>query len=125
MDNERRIEFRTDVSIDIEINELILSDQYIKLPSPLKSKILNISCAGILLETELNIPIDTCFCIDLFLNEKKISFIIQVIRIDRNNMNNNKYNYGCKFLNIPESLSCKLRKYIYKEQLKIRQYLKH
>ena len=120
MDNDRRIEYRTEVSIDIEINELILNDQYIKLPFPLKSKILNISCAGILLETELNIPIDTCFCIDLFLDKEKISFIIQVIRIDEENINNKLYNYGCKFLNIPESLSCKLRKYIYKEQLRLR-----
>lgn len=113
----KRQDTRVRVTMELSISELIKNDQYIQLPKPAIATIIDISSSGLLISFPLNLPIGTCFCVKLNLNDDMLSVIIMIVR--KENIQNEVY-YGCKFLSLDNLTEQKIRRFVFDQQVKNR-----
>jgi len=113
---DRRNEIRVEINLEIDVNQILIHDKYIELPKPFQIYIQNISCSGMMMTCHLDIPIGTCFFIDLPI-DNKIHIIIEIVRCK---FKHQQFEYGCKFLQLSDKLESRLRKFIFQQQIKLR-----
>lgn len=116
---ERRNEFRVWINREIIIKELVIYDKFIHLPKPLTINIQNISCSGALMLSNLDIPIGTCLFLELLIKDEILPIIIEIIR-NTDRTVNDKFEYGCRFLQLSEHAKSKLRRYVFDQQVQFK-----
>ena len=115
---QKRQEVRVDVRIPITIHRLIVSGAYVSLNKPILMRVRNVSACGLLLNSDLEIPINVGFSFDLKLNSD-IPPLTAVANPTRREKLNNKggYNYGCNLTLMDSMCTSMIRKYTYKRQI--------
>lgn len=116
MRKNRRKDFRVPFIQDIMINTILFADQYVELPKPIKVTTVNISCSGLLLAADLDLPPEICFCANIPFYDEIAPAIFSVVRKEQ--VSEEIWYYGCKFLQAEERSNRTIRRFIFEEQTK-------
>ena len=110
---QNRNETRADVNINVEINELIINKKLISLPKKLHMKIVNLSCGGALLFSNIELNVGTFFCGFFKINKITINVMFESLRKE---IKNNKIYYGCQFVGLSKNEIKIIRAFVFQEQ---------
>lgn len=106
---DRRKSKRLPIDIKLEIESLYKSGDEIFKKIHDKVTLINISKTGIGLISEFELPIGYFFNAKIIIDEKKMFY--SVLRIVRNQKNNDGYVVGCEFVGLADVLSENIDKY--------------
>lgn len=113
--NLRRGETRTDVELEVDVNKMVLKDNYpAVLPEIFKMKVINLSVNGIMLFSKREFAIGEYFSTVLSIDGTDIYIACQCIR--KINMEDG-FGYGCSMLGISKSEQQIIRQYVFTQQL--------
>lgn len=113
---EMRQDFRVWINKDVNIENIIMHDQYVRLPKPITVTIQNISCSGLSMLSNLDIPIGTCLFLELIVKDEVLPIIIEIIRNQEKKIKG-KFEYGCRFLQLSETVKTKIRRFVFNQQI--------
>lgn len=117
MDEQQRKEMRVSVDIDIEVNQIVVSEYPVVLPKILAMKILNISVGGVLLFSSLDLTLGLYFCSTIVFGGEQMNIVCEDIRKEEQQ---DGYYYGCKFRGLTLCEQQVIRKFVFQEQMRSR-----
>jgi hypothetical protein len=116
--NLRRGETRTDVDFEVDVNKMVLKDNYpVVLPEIFKMKIINLSVNGIMLFSKADFEAGEYFSTVLSINDNDIYIACQCMR--KINMEDG-FGYGCSMLGLSKSEQQIIRQFVYTQQIEER-----
>ncbi len=113
-----RKDLRIEICKDMLVDTFLINGDEKKLPKMLSSKVTNLSSNGLKFISQLDIPKHIGLIFNIQTDKEVIvakASIIRKLKVD------NEYSYGCEFIKSSGNQQ-KLRRYIYKEQLRIERY---
>ena len=117
MDEQQRKEMRVSVDIDIEVNQILVSEYPVVLPKILPMKVLNISVGGVLLFSHLDLKLGLYLCSTVVFGGSEMNVVCEGIRKEEQQ---DGYYYGCKFRGLTRCEEQVIRKFVFEEQLRSR-----
>ena len=115
---DNRYELRTDVDLDAIGTYFIEGEE--NSPRKLKSKIMNLSSSGLRYATDLDIPQSTIPSFDFVLDNVLLNVKTKIVW---KTQSEDKFNFGCKFIDLNPTEQQQIRRYIDNEQLKTRKMI--
>lgn len=121
--NQRRSEARVDVSLELIVSKIWTGfDQCIELEKKIPMKTVNLSSSGVLLYSELDMPENVLFHLELPINDTVINCCAEVVRKEKKE---DGYYYGCKLVMLEEAEQSKIREFVFKKQIENRRKNMH
>lgn len=118
---QKRLEMRVDVDFSADVYELIISDKPIVLPTVIRMKVINLSVSGILLFSELEMPVGVHFGTILKFDNNNIYVACQSVRKE---CRDSGFYYGCMLLGVSLNDQQVIRQYIFKQEIQQRRRMK-
>lgn len=116
--NLRRGETRADVSFEVDVNRMVIKDNFpVVLPELFTMTVINLSVNGIMFYCEADFPDREYFSTVLSINHTNIYIACQCVR--KIHLEDG-FGYGCSLLGLSKSEQQMIRQYVYTQQMQER-----
>lgn len=115
---QKREEVRIDVEVPVQVKKMTIKGNIMDLDKPILMHTRNISACGVLLNAELDMPLDVefHFCLKLSEDSAEIHVVAKIVRKEELK-DNEGYNYGCSIVLAKTNDVNIIRKYIFRSQI--------
>ena len=116
--NQRRGEVRAPIGSDVHVLKIkVLGKNEVVLPKPILLHALNVSASGLYFSSKLKLPIEHSLIIALTLNDIELEVVAEIVRTSKEQTD---FLYGCRFVDLSETQSQIIRKYVFGKQSELR-----
>ena len=120
MNKQQRRELRVPTDINMEVNQIVVSEYPMVLPKILLMKMHNISVGGVLLFCYLDLGLGLYLCSTVVIDGVQMNIVCESLRKEKQL---DGYYYACKLRGLTISEQQVIRQFVFQEQMRSRRLI--